>query len=108
MASAGLPLDACRNQQELTAAISRLWSGETVAVMALSDQNDLKATLNHRELLADLPLIVVLPATDRETVRLGYQLRPRFINFQGNNFAEVTSVLEKLLTRFANDLPRAF
>ncbi|MFH7321280.1 hypothetical protein ACHHRT_11820 [Desulfurivibrio sp. D14AmB] len=100
--SIGRTLEFCRNLQELTDALSRSWNGETVAILAFSDQQELKAIMNHRELLTDLPLILVLPATDRETVRLGHQLRPRFINFQGNNFAEVTAVLEKLLIRFGN------
>ncbi|MFU8819543.1 MAG: hypothetical protein ACNA74_07465 [Desulfurivibrio sp.] len=99
--TADLPLDICPDQAQLALSLPPLWSGEAVAILLIADPLDLKAALLHQELLTNLPLILVLPDDDRETVRTGHQLRPRFVGFHGNDFSEITAVLKRVLARFS-------
>lgn len=93
------PLENHAELDRLMVALLSPRIGNLALIMLAADQNDLSQILAHQEILIDIPLILVLPNDQPATIRAGHLLRPRFINFAGNDFGEVLAVLARLLSR---------
>jgi len=52
-----------------------------------------------RNLLFDIPLILILPDRKPDTIAKGHKLRPRFITYADGDFSEFAPVLEKMTQR---------
>ena len=50
-----------------------------------------------RDLLADIPVILILPDRKKETIHLGHKLCPRFLSYTDSNFSDVALVLSKMM-----------
>lgn len=68
-----------------------------IAVVAVSDLEDLSALLSIREWLLDLRIILILPEIDRELTMSGHRLYPRYIAYGDGDLEDVAAVLEKML-----------
>mgnify|MGYP006294390283 CR=1 FL=1 len=68
-----------------------------IAVVAVSDLEDLSALLSIREWLLDLRIILILPEIGRELTMSGHRLYPRYIAYGDGDLEDVAAVLEKML-----------
>jgi hypothetical protein len=68
-----------------------------VAILLISNQEDLKNILSIRHLFQNIRIILLLPSKETEIVTLAHQLRPRFLTHINSDFAEITAVLKKML-----------
>ncbi len=66
-------------------------------ILFISRKEELDEIFVMRELLHDLPLIIVLAYGSDELVSRAHLLRPRFVSFGEQSIHEVPAVLDKML-----------
>lgn len=71
--------------------------GKVIMVLVAADWNDLLDIYAIRELFGIIRIIIILPDREDESVRMGYQLQPRFLTYMNEELSEVYSVLRKML-----------
>ena len=71
--------------------------GRVFMVLVAADRNDLLDIYAIRELFGIIRTIIILPDREDESVRMGYQLQPRFLTYMNEELSEVYSVLRKML-----------
>ncbi len=73
--------------------------GDSVITLLLaSSQEDFTDILSIKNLLKRTRIIIILPDRDKDTVRKGHTLFPRFLTYADSNFSWVTAVLKKMLS----------
>ena len=82
-------------KQRLSQPVNEL----VAAILYVSGEDDLSQLLRMQDLLWDLPLILVIPAQDRQTVSCAHSLRPRFLTDVEGDFKEVAEVLKRMLDK---------
>lgn len=81
----------------LSKRLSRPIDGRVIMVLVPADRNDLLDIYAIRELFGIIRIIIILPDREDESVRMGYQLQPRFLTYMNEELSEVYSVLRKML-----------
>lgn len=82
--------------QGLEAQLHRQKASIDVVVLAPASRADLRDLLTLRDLLDGLPIILVLPDAEKETVSMGHQLYPRYVSQVDDGLEER---LDAVLTR---------
>ncbi|MGO9316077.1 MAG: hypothetical protein ACLQBD_29390 [Syntrophobacteraceae bacterium] len=90
-------IEVYRKVDNLTYRLRQLRSNLTVAVILAANQDELTNLLSIKELIRDLPVIMVLPDREQVTIRKGFALRPRYFAVVDSDFSDVTAVLNKML-----------
>ena len=70
---------------------------QSVVVFQAAGQEDFLFLESINNLLFDARLILVLPNREKDTIKKGYSLYPRFITYTDGNYRDVTAVLNKML-----------
>ena len=81
----------------LSKRLARPIDGRVIMVLVAADRNDLLDIYAIRELFGIIRIIIILPDREDESVRMGYQLQPRFLTYMNEELSEVYSVLRKML-----------
>lgn len=81
----------------LSKRLSQPIDGKVIMVLVAADRNDLLDIYAIRELFGIIRIIIILPDREDESVRMGYQLQPRFLTYMNEELSEVYSVLRKML-----------
>lgn len=81
----------------LSKRLSRPVDGRVIMVLVAADRNDLLDIFSIRKLFGMIPIIIILPDREDESVRMGHQLQPRFLTYMNEELSEVYSVLRKML-----------
>jgi hypothetical protein len=68
-----------------------------VAVIFISQREELFDAVSIRDLLHEYRLILILPDEEEETISLGHHLRPNFLTFKKGNLQDLEIVLKKML-----------
>ena len=66
-------------------------------ILLVSSQKELMEMLLIRDLLADIPVILILPDQKKKTIDLGHKFCPRFLSYMDGDFSDVALVLNKML-----------
>ena len=76
-----------------------------IVIALVPSKVDLQNLLEVQELLENTRLILGLPETDNEMVALAHSMRPRFIGYLANGFADIAAVARKMVgeTRVADE-----
>ena len=78
----------------------RRFRGDLYLMVVLTTTADeLREVFLIRDLLFDIPLILILPDREPDTISKGHKLRPRFITYADGEFSEFGLVLEKMTQR---------
>ncbi len=88
-----------RNIGSLSRRLRQPSEGLTIAVLVAGDREDLANIIAIRDLLFDIPIILILPDRAADLTTAGFRLAPRFLTYADDNKLEVGAVLEKM---FAN------
>jgi hypothetical protein len=86
----------CRTLRDLSQSLRQPAEDSGVAVLLVSDQEDLKNIISIRYLFQNIRIILLLPTKEAEIVAMAHQLRPRFLTGRNSDLAEVTAVLKKM------------
>lgn len=70
-----------------------------IIVLAVQDEGELTALISFRHLIADAPLIMVMPTRDGALMTKAHTLHPRFIGDLESGAQEVIAVIHKMLLR---------
>ncbi len=68
-----------------------------VAVLLANNKKALLDLLSIRDLLSDIPIILILPDRQYDTVSKGHKLHPRFLSYVDCDFSDVCAVLKKMI-----------
>lgn len=68
-----------------------------VAVVLISQKEELLDAVSVRALIHEYRLILILPDREEQTVSLGHSLRPNFMAYKTGNLRELEIVLKKML-----------
>ena len=78
----------------------RRFRGDLYLMVVLTTTADeLREIFLIRDLLFDIPLILILPDREPDTIAKGHKFRPRFITYADGDFNEFGLVLEKMTQR---------
>jgi hypothetical protein len=93
----GVEMAVYKTIDDLSQSLRHPTEDSSVAILLVSNQEDLKNILSIRYLFQNIKTILLLPNKAPETVALAHQLRPRFLTDINTDLAEVIAVLKKML-----------
>ena len=86
----------CRTIDDLSQSLRNPTADSGVAILLISNQEDLKNILSIGHLFQNIRIILLLSDKTAETVALAHRLRPRFLTDINTDLAEITAVLKKM------------
>jgi len=89
-------LEIYRELSELAQGLRAPGRGQVIAVLMASGRDELKEFFLLQDLLAGVPLILVVPGQDEETIQRAHQMTPRFLSQKDSDFVNLSKVLEKM------------
>jgi len=95
-------VESCLDIGSLERCLRKPRDAKTLAVLLTTSKEELQEVLALRSLLNDIPLILILPDRDKDTVAQGHILAPRFLTDLQNSFQEIYEVLSKMLEIYSN------
>jgi hypothetical protein len=93
----GVEMAVYRTIDDLSQSLRHPTEDLGVAILLISNQEDLRNILSIRHLFQNVRIILLLPSKETEIVTLAHQLRPRFLTDIYTDLAEITAVLKKML-----------
>jgi len=90
-------IETYRNIQALLQRLREPFIRGQVLVLFASHREDLAEIISMGDLLSDLPVILILPDKDKDTVKKGHALSPRLLTYGDSSVREVVPVLQKML-----------
>ena len=94
------------NIEDLSWRLRRPANNPSIATLLIRNREDLFELASIRELLSELPLIIILPDRKKANAAIGYSLTPRFLTYADSDFMEVGAVLEKILNNYKKNKVR--
>ena len=70
---------------------------EAIAVLLAGNREELLKILSIGDLLNDIPIILIIPDQDEDTIHKAHALRPRFLTQTNSDFKDVAAVLKKVI-----------
>ena len=83
--------------EALRCRITKMLNSDVILVLVVKNKSELTDFVPIIDLFRSLRIILILPDRKPETIRIGYQLEPRFLSFIDKGYAEVKAVLKKML-----------
>jgi len=68
----------------------------TIAVLVLSNRNDLKKLRSIRPMFRDVRILLVLPDTEEETIAMAHRFQPRYLTFVDKNIPALATVVDRM------------
>jgi len=90
-------VDAYDSVSGLTERLRTPQREPTLAVLHVSDQDDFKSILTIQSLFGDIPIILILPDREPDTITKGHSMHPRYLGFKDNGFTDVQAVLARMM-----------
>ena len=89
-------LEIYRDISELALGLRAPGRGQVIAVLMASGRDEFKDFSLVQDLLVNVPLILVVPDQDEETIQWAHQMTPRFLSQKDSDFVNLSKVLEKM------------
>jgi hypothetical protein len=86
-----------RTIDNLPPRLRQLDNAPSIAVLIAFTRKELSSLLSIRNLLSDIPTILVIPDREKETIAIGHTFFPRLLSFADRGFEDVIAVLRKIL-----------
>ncbi|MFP4474325.1 MAG: hypothetical protein ACLFOY_02130 [Desulfatibacillaceae bacterium] len=93
-------VEECRTLEDMGCRLRRPRQDLQVAVVLAADHGELERVVGFRDLLGDLPLILILPDREPETVALGHMMYPRLLSYADGDLNDVGETLGKMLKAY--------
>ena len=100
MAGSMARTEVFQNIEDLSSRRRRPADGFVIAFLVAGSKKELLDIVSIHHLLSDIPVILVLPDRQNETIVAGHKLYPRFLTYVDSNLTEVGAVLEKILQNY--------
>ena len=69
---------------------------DSIAVLSVSDREELQRMQPLRGLLSEIYVVLVVPDRKKSTIELAHLLLPRFLSRKSDNFMDLRKVLDKM------------
>jgi hypothetical protein len=93
------PLEICLTTKALERRLRGPVFDIEAAVLLAESGEAFQKIVSLRELLQDLKVILITPDSNQATLVKGHLLKPRFMCDRRSDFAELTAVLQRLVSR---------
>lgn len=93
----GLDIQVHRTISSLTQKLRRPRDGFSIAVLLAHSKESLSKILSIIDLFWNLPIILILPDDEMDTISRGHKLYPRFLSYIDSDFNDVAAVLRKMI-----------
>jgi hypothetical protein len=77
--------------------LHRIVEPNSIAVLSVSDRKELKKMQAFSSMLTEIYIILVLPDNKKSTIKLGHLLKPRFLSFVKDDFADLNQIIAKMI-----------
>jgi hypothetical protein len=85
--------------EEACQRVNQPLSSSNIFVLMAANSMGLDGIVEKRERLRDVPVILILPDSEKKTIELGHTLYPRFVSYIDSDFKDVAGVLYKMIRR---------
>ena len=99
-------VEICHSVPDLANLLRQPFLDLRVIVLCIESQEALREILPLGYLLSDRKNILILPDEDKETMAMGFKLRPRFITWVDSDFSELGVILKRMLALY--DAPETY
>lgn len=89
-------LEIYRDLEELSRGLRAPGRAGSAAVIMASSAEELKDSFLLKDLLAGIPMLLVVPDQEEMTLQWAHQMTPRFISRKDSDFSALSKVLEKM------------
>ncbi len=97
-------LEVFGNVSDLTTRLCMPRCESTIAVLHVSDAEDMKHMLSIRPLLGSTPVLLILPDRSMETVTAGHSLYPKYLSFKDEPLDGLKAVLGRRVETGGKDV----
>lgn len=97
--SSGVARETVHTPLALAARIQRERYSILLMVVFVVDGNELDALCGLEKILADIPMILILPDMSRDTLAKAHRMVPRYISSSSGDLSDVKQVVEKLIEK---------
>ncbi len=98
-----MDMEIYRSIPSLTRRLTRPKYDIAVAVLLANNKKALLDLFSTRDLLSDIPIILILPDRQDDTVSKGHKLHPRFLSYVDSDFSDVGAVLKKMIANIRHE-----
>lgn len=88
-----------RQVEQLMRILRQPLNGIVAAVIMVGSNDELAELMEIRDFLLRIPLILVLPDQERDTVTRGHVFRPRYLTYIDSDLTVVQDVFKKMVGR---------
>lgn len=88
-----------RNINQLFQILRQPANRFVAAIILAENENELIELTAIRDSLLRIPIILILPDQNRETITRGHVFRPRYMAYAGGDFSDVRDVFKKIVGR---------
>ena len=92
-------IEIYRTSESFSQRLRRFRGDLYLMVVLTTTADELREVFLIRDLLFDIPLILILPDREPNTISKGHKFRPRFITYADGDFKDFALVLEKMVQR---------
>jgi len=93
---------ACRTIDDLSARLLQPKDDPAIALLLAEKREDIQALLSMSNLFRTMRIILVAPDHEKETIAAAHLLRPRLLTYSDSDFADVSTVLTKIIADYHN------
>jgi len=97
-----------RTIHELIRRLRRLEAEPRIAIIFISCRDELGDVIAIADLLLDIPIILILPESNKEMVAKAHSLRPRFLAYSDSDVREVSTVLSRIIEKARKEYNRQY
>ncbi len=90
-------LEICRTLEGLSDKLRQPRYNSFILVLLAARREDFWALTSIRDLLCDIPIIFILPDSEKETVLNAHKFYPRYVTDVSSDFSDVALVIKKML-----------
>ena len=87
----------CRTIDDLSERLLQPKNDLSIALLLAEKRGDIEELLSVSSLFRNTRIILVAPDRDKETIAAAHLLRPRLLTYSDSDFAEVFTVLTKMM-----------
>jgi hypothetical protein len=93
-------LEVLHSVEELKTRLKTPFGEKSIGILMASSEEELGGLVALKSLMKDLFLVLVVPDYRRETLELAHRLLPRYLEYKGNNFDDLSLVVSVMRKRF--------
>ena len=90
-------IEIYRTTESIGSRFKQLGKNPAIMVLLAASLDDLQGLLLIRDLFSDIPIILILPDREKETILKGHKFYPRFVSYVDSDFQDVALVLRRMI-----------